>query len=227
MAPVLTTVTIGDRPGAWAAAGFTVDGDRCAVGSVTLELVGPAGGRGLLGWTLADPAHDGEGDGPPGTPALDGLPTTMGPVPSPAGAPAHANGAVSLDHVVVLSPDVDRTTDALAAAGIDLRRVRPVGSQPARVQHFFRLGETILELVGPARPDGDGPARFWGLAFTVADLDATAAALGPAVSAPRPAVQPGRRIATLRHRDLGISVPVALLSRRDPAPGGGSEAPTG
>ena len=42
-------------------------------------------------------------------------------------------------------------------------------------QTFFRLGPVILELVGPPQPDGDGPARFWGIAFTVADLDATAA----------------------------------------------------
>jgi hypothetical protein len=217
MAPVLTTVTIGDDLGAWAAAGFTVEGDTCAVGSVTLRLAGPGDGRGLLGWTLADPADD--GDVPAEGRDLDGLPTTMGPVPSPAEPVDHANGVVSLDHVVVFTPDVDRTTDALVGAGIDLRRVRPVGSDPPRVQHFFRLGEVILELVGPARPDGDGPASLWGLAFTVADLDATASHLGDAVSAPKAAVQPGRRIASLRHRDLGISVPVAFLSRRDRRPG--------
>jgi hypothetical protein len=214
MAPVLTAVAIGDEPEGWTAAGFTVDGDRCAVGSVTLELRGAGAGRGLLGWTLADPADD--GDVPADGRDLDGLPTTMGPVPSPAEPVAHANGVVSLDHVVVFTPDLGRTTDALVGAGIDLRRVRPVGSAPdARVQHFFRLGETILELVGPARPDGDGAARLWGLAFTVADLDATATHLGDAVSAPKAAVQPGRRIASLRHRDLGLSVPVAFLSRRD------------
>ena len=33
------------------------------------------------------------------------------------------------------------------------------------------MGEAILELVGPAEPRGAGPARFWGLAFTVADID--------------------------------------------------------
>ena len=30
-------------------------------------------------------------------------------------------------------------------------------------QVFFRLGEVILELVGPPEPAGDGPARFYGL----------------------------------------------------------------
>jgi hypothetical protein len=184
---------------------------------VRLRLVGGGDGRGLLGWTLADPADDRDGDGD-GARDLDGLPTTRGPLPAPADPVVHPNGVVSLDHVVVLSPDVDRTTGALAAAGVELRRVRPAG--PDRVQHFFRLGEAILELVGPARPDGHGPARLWGLAFTVSDLDATAAALGEAVSAPRTAVQPGRRIATLRHRDLDVSVPVAFLSRRERPPAG-------
>ena len=50
----------------------------------------------------------------------------------------------------------------------------------------------------------DGPAFFWGLAFKVADLDATVAAIGDgALQRPAPAVQPGRRIATLR-RSAGL-----------------------
>ena len=58
----------------------------------------------------------------------------------------------------------------------------------------------------------NGPAFFWGLAFKVADLDATAAFLGEERSSPpRPAVQPGRRIATLR-RSAGLAVPVALMT---------------
>jgi hypothetical protein len=58
----------------------------------------------------------------------------------------------------------------------------------------------------------DGPAFFWGLAFKVADLDATAAAIGEErCSAPRPAVQAGRRIATLR-RSAGLAMPVALMT---------------
>jgi hypothetical protein len=44
------------------------------------------------------------------------------------------------------------------------------------------------------------------------DLDATAAHLGDVTSAPKDAVQKGRRISTLRTRDLDISVPVAFMS---------------
>jgi hypothetical protein len=205
---VLTEVVVGDTAEAWAGAGFAVesDGERptSRVGTVRLGLAGPDRGRGILRWALEP--------GEPG--AIDGLPTET--APSPAGGPAHhPNGALVLDHVVVVTADVDRTSDAFVAAGLDLRRVRPVPrSEPRRVQVFFRAGEVIIELVGPERAAGDGPARFYGLAFTVADLDATAALLGDRLSEIRPAVQPGRRIATLRHRDLDLTVPVAFLSQR-------------
>jgi hypothetical protein len=209
---VLAGVAIGDGAAAWAAAGFAVDGDHAQVGAVRLTFAGtdraagPGGGdRGIRSWALAPDAGA----------AVDGLPTTPPPPGGPPASPtAHPNGAVALDHLVVLSPDVGRTTDALAAAGLDLRRVRSVpASRPPRVQHFFRAGETIIELVGPETPGTpDAPAAFYGLAFTVADLDATAALLGAGLSDVRAAVQPGRRIATLRHRDLGLSVPVAFLS---------------
>jgi hypothetical protein len=166
----------------------------------------PGRDRGIRDWSFAP-------DGPDAG-VLDGL-ATGAPVRVTDPPPGHPNGATGLDHVVVLSPDVDRTTDAFTGAGLDLRRVRPIpGSEPARVQVFFRAGEVIIELVGPAAPRGDGPATFYGLAFTVADLDATAALLGDRLSEIRPAVQAGRRIATLRHRDLGLTVPVAFLSHR-------------
>jgi hypothetical protein len=70
----------------------------------------------------------------------------------------------------------------------------------------------ILEVV--ERPDiaSDEPARLWGLVFVVNDLDAAVERLGPdVIGAPRDAVQPGRRIATLRS-GAGLGVPLALMS---------------
>jgi hypothetical protein len=52
----------------------------------------------------------------------------------------------------------------------------------------------------------------FGLALVADDLDATAAQLGELLSTPKPAVQPGRRIAGLRGAQVGISVPVAVMS---------------
>ena len=120
--------------------------------------------------------------------------------------------------MVAITPVLERTVAALQAAGLDLRRIReeptPAG---APRQAFFRLGATILEVVQEppeAIERGGGPDRpafFWGLAFLASDLDATVAGLGDKVSEARDAVQPGRRIATLR-RAAGLSLPVALMT---------------
>jgi hypothetical protein len=203
-------LAIADAPSAWAALGFALDGDACQVGGVRLRFAGREAGRGLVGWSLRAIPADAQ---------LDGLPTTPPVAAAPqADPPAHPNGITRLDHVVAITPALDRTVAALQAAGLDLRRVReqptPAG---APRQAFFRLGETILEVV--QAPDDaieraggpDSPAFFWGLALVAPDLDATVAALGEHVGEIRPAVQPGRRIATLR-RSAGVAVPVALMT---------------
>jgi len=204
----LDELTVADRPQAWSALGFAIDGDGCVVGGVRIRLAGPDAGRGVSGWSLRGV----------GSTELDGLPTERSDAEPPAESAAHPNGIAALDHVVAIAPELDRTVAALERAGLDLRRIReeptPAG---APRQAFFRLGATILEVVQePAevseRAGGaDRPAFFWGLAFAAPDLDATVAGLGDRVSEIRPAVQPGRRIATLR-RSAGLSVPVALIT---------------
>jgi hypothetical protein len=57
----------------------------------------------------------------------------------------------------------------------------------------------------------DGAARFWGLTITVADLDGAVADLGSLCGTIRDAVQPGRRIVTLK-REAGLGLPVALIT---------------
>ena len=56
-----------------------------------------------------------------------------------------------------------------------------------------------------------GARAFWALVAVVGDLDAAAERLGPRLGAARDAVQPGRRIATVR-RDAGIGPALALMS---------------
>jgi hypothetical protein len=120
----------------------------------------------------------------------------------------HPNGTVLLDHLVVFTDDPDRTTKHYEALGLPFKRERAIGNGTA--QRFFRAGEVIIELVGPI-PDVEGE-RLWGLAFTVNDLDACARLLGDALGAVKDAVQPGRRIATLRHKQCGLTVPIAFMS---------------
>jgi hypothetical protein len=147
-----------------------------------LRIQTGVGARGIAAWRLA--------------PATDVEPAT------------HPNTTQLLDHLVLFTDDPDRTTLSYAELGLEARRVRDVGN--GTTQTFFRAGEVVVELVGPI-PDVHGE-RFWGLAFTVADLDACVALLGDAIGAAKDAVQPGRRIATLRHRALGLTVPIAFMS---------------
>jgi hypothetical protein len=207
MAPSLDELTVADAPAAWRACGFEVEGDLCVVGETRIRLAPQDGGKGLTGWSLRGLESD----------ELDGLATSRSDRPSPAKQPAHPNRVSALDHVVVISSDLDRTVAALQRAGLDLRRIReeptPAG---APRQAFFRLGDPILEVVqAPAeaieRTGGDRPAFFWGLAFVAPDIEATVASLGERVSEVRDAVQPGRRIATLR-RSAGLSLPLALIT---------------
>jgi hypothetical protein len=82
-------------------------------------------------------------------------------------------------------------------------------------QAFFRFGPTIVEVVsgdtGTGLPAADAPASWFGLAVDVDDLDETAAVLGDGLGAIKPAVQDGRRIATLRHRSFDVSVAIAAM----------------
>jgi uncharacterized glyoxalase superfamily protein PhnB len=72
----------------------------------------------------------------------------------PAAAPAHPIWVVAIDHVVAMSPALDRTVRALQAAGLELRRIReqptPAG---APRQAFFRL-----KLVPRVKPNRSIPA---------------------------------------------------------------------
>jgi hypothetical protein len=144
---------------------------------------------------------------------LDGLDTAPSDTSVPQAAGAHPNGTVSIDHLVVITPDLDRTSAVLQDSGFDLRRVRegdtPGGSQR---QAFFRMGELILEVV-QAPPgtriaeDPDGPARLWGISFLVEHMDTPAATLGDLLGEPRDAVQPGRSIATVaKQAELGPAI---------------------
>jgi catechol 2,3-dioxygenase-like lactoylglutathione lyase family enzyme len=190
--PSIDALEIADEPDGWSDAGFSVEEGLCTVSRVQLRLVGKGPKRGILGWTLGE---DAAGDG----------------------AAPHPNGAVRVDHVVMLSPDLDRTVAELESQGFDLRRRRE-GETPggSTRQAFFRAGEPILEVVqapegtSVARDPG-GPARLWGLAFLVEDMEHTAHELGDLLGRPRDAVQPGRRIATLRS-EAGLGPAIAFMT---------------
>jgi hypothetical protein len=193
----LEGLELGDAPDAWERLGFALDDATLAVGGVRLRCAGRGAGNGIVGWSLRAAACT----------DVDGLPTeaTGAPAPGPAD---HPNGAVAVDHVVVMTPGFERTRDALSGAGLDLRRERD-DLRGVRMA-FFRAGATIVELVENPKAER---ASFWGLVVVVADLDATAALLGDRLGPIKDAVQPGRRIATVHDPD-GPSPALAFMTPR-------------
>ncbi len=188
----LTGIRLGTTAAALRRLGLDVDGDRAGVGGVTIEAGGTGAGDGILGIAV-------EGADPAGSLPL----VEVAPVPDGA----HPLGATAVDHVVVLAGDVDAAVTGLGATA---RRIEERGG---RRYAYVVAGTALLEFVGPAVPE-DRPPHLWGLALTVADLDAAVAWLGEGCGAPKDAVQPGRRIATVRHEVLGLGVPTVLLSPR-------------
>ncbi len=76
----------------------------------------------------------------------DGLPLTAAR-PGEGVAPGrHPNGALAVDHVVALTDDVARTSAALEAAGLPLRRVRRPPEAPV-AQAFHLAGTLVVEVV--------------------------------------------------------------------------------
>jgi hypothetical protein len=191
----LVALEVGDPPEAWEALGFSVSPDRAIeLGGVRLQL--GADGEGIVSWTLR---------GIDRTDAIDGLPTRVIDQSVARGVVgSHPNGAIAVDHVVILTSDFDRTAAAVAAAGMPLRRE---AERNGARQGFRRLGPAIMEIV--QAPDVGG-TRFWGLVVIVSDLDALAERFGDLLSAIRPAVQPGRRIAPLRSK-AGLGPAVAFM----------------
>jgi len=120
-------------------------------------------------------------------------------VASPAGTPAPG---WDLDHVVMLVPDLSAAVAALAKVGADPGLRMKVGNRPAA---FFRVGPLLEVIESPVRE-----AVIYGLALvTEESLEALALrwrSLGREVNDPHAAIQPGRRIMSVRATEIGLAV---------------------
>ncbi len=192
---------------AWRRVGLTVtDTGEVPFLFTSLRIVPDDGaigeGPGIVGWSLS--GID------PGVTSIDGLATQVVPAGEPV-VTEHPNGAIELDHVVVLTSSLDRTCGEIeAATGSPVKRVREVGSMR---QGFHRIGRGGLIVEVVERPEvTDRVAAFWGLVINVRDLDAAAELIGrDRIGAPKDAVQPGRRIATVSG-SAGLGTAVALMT---------------
>lgn len=205
----------------WLNLGLTAHSDSCIrVPDLGLRFVSPpldseTTARGIVGWTLVDPAVDDATLTSAAPVVVDGIATTYVSKPTCSQPLPTRLGILGVDHVVVMTGQLERTCTAITTAtNAPLKRIRDAGSGVR--QGFHRCGNVIIEVV--ERPDIDAvtPASIWGLVLTVQDLDEVVRWLGPdAISAPRSAVQAGRRIATFK-REAGLGVALALMTP-DPA----------
>jgi len=199
--PELAELAIADAPDQWQALGFDVDDNgNLDIGGVRVRLGGD--GTGITSWSLVRVNAMG---------SIDGLPTPVPRVLRPPPFKTHPNGATGIDHVVIFSSDLDRSADAFARAGVELKRTQESGRGR---MGFRRIGPAILEVV--QRDDLEGEdTRFWGLAIVVISLEELTERLGDRLGPITPATQPGRRVATL-NSDAGVSVPLAFMSPEPP-----------
>ncbi len=102
----------------------------------------------------------------------------------------NANTVDYLEHIVVMTPVLEDAIAANEAIGVPCKRIREVGNG-AR-QAFFKLEQTVLEVVGPATRGRPG---CWGLALMCADIAravAVARENGLQATEPKLAIQGGQ-----------------------------------
>jgi predicted enzyme related to lactoylglutathione lyase len=102
---------------------------------------------------------------------------------------SNANSVDYLEHIVVMTPVLEDAIAAHEAIGVPCKRIREVGNGVR--QAFFKLEQTVLEIVGPAR----GRPGCWGFALMCSDIAravATARAGGLQATEPKLAIQGGQ-----------------------------------
>lgn len=202
----ISELVVGGEAQNWALIGISFDAsNRAALGDVALRL-DTSLEPGLHSWVLQG-ADVNVGN-------IDGVVTSHVVGDSQIVVSVKADfdlDVIGVDHVVINTPDLMRTSNALTVAtGVPLKRVRDAGNNVQ--QGFHRLGSVVVEIV-TAPSMHPGPASMWGFVLNVKDIYAVANHVGPDVlSIPKPAVQAGKLIATFRS-SVGLGVPLALMGQ--------------
>jgi hypothetical protein len=198
----LVALHVGGALTPWQAIGLTFDEFTCTLADVDVVVSGET--PGLHGWTI-DVGRDEIIE-------IDGIRTTLvsDTTPRPSMSTIGRQKVIGLDHVVVNTDNIDRTTQAITAAlGLEVRRERQLGN--GAVQRFHKLENTIIEVVSGPHITQPG-ASLWGMVASVDDLFELAEELGEnTTSPPKKATQPGRYISTVRG-SVSLGVPFALMT---------------
>lgn len=168
-------------------------------------------GGGVVGWIWGiEPAGHERAIGP----ALPSQEVTVDTLAMPAGLPGVFTAALNigsdqdarrklhrelpgpnpntvdfLEHIVVMTPVLEDAIATHEAIGVPCKRIREVGN--GMRQAFFKLEQTVIEVVGPSR---ERPG-CWGLAFMCGDIHAavaTARENGLQATEPKKAIQGGQ-----------------------------------
>jgi len=198
----LVALHVGGALTPWQAIGLTFDEFTCTLADVDVVVSGETSG--LHGWTI-DVGRDEIIE-------IDGIRTRLvsGTTPRPSMSTIGRQKVIGLDHVVVNTDNIDRTTQAITAAlGLEVRRERQLGN--GAVQRFHKLENTIIEVVSGPHITQPG-ASLWGMVASVDDLFEWAEELAEnTTSPPKKATQPGRYISTVRG-SVSLGVPFALMT---------------
>ena len=141
------------------------------------------------------------------------LGANMALFPAIEAPPAPQSHVECIDHVVVSSGDSATVAAHFRdALGLEIKRTM---ARPGTNNHleFGKLHDVVLEFAGPPTPrPGPVKAAFWGIVFTVDDIDFMSRAIreaGYPVGDPKAAVQPGAKICGVKSGTSGV--PLALI----------------
>lgn len=179
----------------WSRAGFAVAPPRderglriaaVAAGAVGTDLCAPgtgdtpepfaaalARGGGIIGWTWGDSDATAERPISLSEKFLPGVWTSRVTAnPDPAArrealmreCGENPNTVDYLEHIVVMTPSLEDAIAAHEKIGLPCKRIREAGR--GMRQAFFKLEQTVLEIVGPS----SGAPQVWGLAFMCKDI---------------------------------------------------------
>ncbi len=133
--------------------------------------------------------------------------TSLGALVTNASPLADEDIVQSVDHVVLYTNDADRCVQTFGEQGLGLRLAldKHVPEWGGRML-FFREGKLTLEIIQP-NDEFEGDDYFWGIAYQVANIDATVSRLqsqGVSTSAVRDGRKPGTKVATIKSHHLNI-----------------------
>lgn len=201
--PALLELTIGGTASRWTELGLIDSHSRIA--DVGIDFHDDASG--IAAWTLSASRDE--------RATVDGIVTNFSSAPHLVGRDVTTQfcgaHAIAIDHVVVNTNDLDRTSGAIeSAVGAERRRVRDAGH--GVTQGFHLLDNTLIEVVSGPHITASH-AALWGFVVVVDDIDAVTETLGELVTPKKAAVQSGRFISSFT-REAALGVPVAVMTPR-------------